>query len=283
MKASFRNLILTRFLLLILAFGPAMGVTHTVQKSETCYSISRKFQVPVSALMAANGIKDPRELKLGQKVKIPSKSSSKKTSVKKGKTVKLAAKVSRKVSRKVAPPRRKSLRVVIDAGHGGRDRGAVWGGVRESALNLRVAYRVEALLKAKGYAVTMIRRSDRYVSLGHRATIANRYGNSIFVSIHFNATKHTSVRGIETFYVGKRGSYLAKSIQRELVKNLRTRNRGIRYRRFSVLRQTTCPAVLVECGFISNSYERSRCKTTSYQAAAARAIVSGIERYDRAY
>lgn len=129
----------------------------------------------------------------------------------------------------------------------------------------------------------MSRRSDVYVSLSRRAQIANRYSNAIFVSIHFNASNHTSVRGAETFYVGKRGSYLAKSIQSELVKNCKVRNRGIRNRSYAVLRDTNCPAVLVECGFISNSYERSRCKTSSYQAAAARAIVSGIERYDRVY
>ena len=157
------------------------------------------------------------------------------------------------------------------------------GGVRESDLNLRVAFRVESSLKAEGYPVSMTRRSDNFVSLSSRAAIANRYRNAIFVSIHFNATKYTGVRGAETFYVGKRGSYLAKSIQSELVKNLKVRNRGIHYQQYSVLRQTNCPAVLVECGFISNSYERSRCKTSSYQAAAARAIVSGIKRYDRAY
>lgn len=273
MKVHFRNFILARLLTVVLAFGPSMGATHTVKKSETCYSISRKFNVSVTSLMSTNGIKDPRDLRLGQKLKIPSKSSAG------GKTIKVGA----KVSRSVAPAGKKSLRVVIDPGHGGRDRGAVWGGVRESTLNLRVAQRVEALLKSKGYSVTMVRRSDKYVSLGYRSQIANRYANSIFVSIHFNATRHTSVRGIETFYVGKRGSYLAKCIQSELVKNLKTRNRGIRYRRFSVLRQTNCPAVLAECGFISNSYERSRCVTSSYQAAAARSIVAGIERYDRSY
>jgi N-acetylmuramoyl-L-alanine amidase len=67
------------------------------------------------------------------------------------------------------------------------------------------------------------------------------------------------------------------------VSNLKVRDRGYKFKKFSVLSHTLCPAVLVECGFISNSYERSRCKTSSYQAAAARAIVSGVERYDRTY
>jgi len=253
----------------IVTVGLAAGATHRVQKSETFYSISKKYRVSVSSLMSHNGVKDPTTLKIGQRLSIP------------GKSVKVAAKVS---STKYKPKvRAKSLRVIVDPGHGGRDRGAVWGGVRESYLNLRVAYRVEAELKRKGYPVTMTRRSDRYVSLAGRSSIANRYRNAIFVSIHFNATKFTSVRGAETFYVGTRGRYLAKVIQSNLVSYLKVRNRGVRHHRYSVLRNTNCPAVLVECGFISNSYERSRCKTSSYQAAAARAIVAGIERYDRAY
>jgi len=250
----------------VFACGLSMGATHQVKDSETFYSISRMYSVSVNNLMSSNGFKDPTTLKVGQKLTIPPK----------------GLKVPSKVTRTYRPAP-KSLRVIVDAGHGGRDRGASWGGVRESDLNLRVARRVEVSLKAKGYPVTMIRRSDVFVSLTGRAKIANKYRNAIYVSIHFNATENTGVRGAETFYVGKKGSYLAKSIQNELVSNLKVRNRGYQYRRYSVLRYTACPAVLVECGFISNSYERSRCKTSSYQAAAAKSIVAGIERYDRAY
>lgn len=235
-----------------------MGLTHKVKKSETFYAISKKYNVSLDRLMSYNGYKDARNLQAGKTLKIPSK-----------------------VTR--VKPTPKAMRVILDAGHGGKDSGAVWGGVRESDLNLKVACLVEASLKDRGYQVIMIRRSDATVSLKRRAQIANQYGNAIYVSIHFNATPNTGVRGVETFYVGKRGSYLANSIQRGMVSNLKVRNRGCQYRQYSVLRNTACPAVLVECGFISNSYERSRCKTHSYQVAASRAIVSGIERYDRAY
>jgi len=250
----------------VLGFGPVCGATHVVAKSETFYSISRKYKVPVSSLMAYNKVSDPTTLQLGQKIKIPSKRKS--------------VKVSPSRVRKVIP---KAMRVIIDPGHGGKDRGALWGGVAEADLNMRVARKVEAILKARGYTVTMTRRSDVFLSLSKRAEIANRYRNVIFVSIHFNATEYTSVRGAETFYTGERGRYLASAIQRELVGKLRVKNRGVRYSRFTVLRKTVCPAVLVECGFISNSYERSRCKTSSYQNLTAQAIVAGIERYDRAF
>lgn len=266
MRVKQRTNFLAGLLAFVLAIGLSMGATHKVKKAETFYSISRIYKVSVDNLMAANGFKDPTTLKAGQSLKIPSK------------TVRVSTKVTRTYR-----PTPKSLTVIIDPGHGGRDRGAIWGGVRESDLNLLVARRVEASLKARGYRVVMIRRSDVFVSLSRRAEIANRYRNAIYVSIHFNATENTGVRGAETFYVGKKGSYLAKSIQGELVRNLKVRNRGYQYRRYSVLRHTACPAVLVECGFISNSYERSRCKTPGYQANAAKSIVAGIERYDRAY
>jgi len=261
------NFLLCTLLLTGLLAGFAPAESHKVQKGETFYRIALNYGVKVERLMSLNGYRDPSKLQAGRTLKIP------------GKEMKVATRAAT-----VQPkPVRKSLRVVVDPGHGGRDRGAIWGGVNESDLNLKVARRVETSLKSLGYRVTMTRRSDVFVSLLKRAKIANSQQNAIFVSIHFNATKHTGVRGAETFYVGEKGSYLAKSIQEKLVGNLKVRNRGCHYRKYSVLRQTACPAVLVECGFISNSYERSRCKTASYQAAAARAIVSGIQRYDRAY
>lgn len=259
-------------LLAFLAVGSSQATTHKVQKSETFYSIATKYGISVSSLMSNNGVKDPRSLQLGQTLKIPSKSSSSKTTSPK----------SSQVSKSSGYAKR-SLRVILDPGHGGRDRGAVWGGVRESDLNMRVASRAESYLKARGYTVFMTRRSDVFVSLSRRAQISNQYSNSIFISIHFNATKYTSVRGAETFYAGSRGRYLAQCIQKEMVSKLKVTNRGICYRQYSVLRQTTSPAVLVECGFISNSSERARCVTSSYQSLAAQAIVAGVERYDRTY
>jgi N-acetylmuramoyl-L-alanine amidase len=243
--------------------GLAMGLTHKVKKAENLYRIALKYGVSIDRLAAFNGIKDKNNLGVGQVLKIPS-----------GKVASPAANVRR------TP---KSLRVIIDAGHGGKDRGAVWGGVRESDLNLKVARRVENSLKSRGYPVTMIRRSDVFVDLRRRSEISNRYRNCIFISIHFNATSHTGVRGAETFYVGKRGRFLAKTIQSHLVNTLKVRDRGYKFKRFSVLNDTLCPAVLVECGFISNSYERSRCNSSSYQAAVARSIVSAVEGYNQAY
>ncbi len=167
--------------------------------------------------------------------------------------------------------------VILDPGHGGKDRGAKWGGVSEAYLNLRVAFKVEALLKAKKIPVVMTRRSDIFLSLSQRANIANRYKDAIFVSIHFNAHSNTSIKGVETFYASASGRRIASNIQTRLSAYTKTRNRGIKNGiGYAVLNRTKCPAVLVECGFISNSYERSRCAQSWYQTLAARGIVEGI-------
>lgn len=169
--------------------------------------------------------------------------------------------------------------VVLDPGHGGKDRGAIWGGVEEAKLNLAVALRVEEMLKARGVNVVMTRRTDKTVSLRSRAAIANRHKDAIFVSVHFNACLQRSVRGAETFFYGLQGKVLAYEIQRQLIGHAKMRDRKIRKRSFSVLVNTRCPAVLVECGYISHTAERKRCNTKAFQKLAAEAIVNGLMEY----
>lgn len=166
--------------------------------------------------------------------------------------------------------------VVIDPGHGGRDNGAKWGGVAEKDLNLDVAKRVEVLLKKRHIPVVMTRRTDKYVSLTSRAGHANRYKDSLFVSIHFNAVTNKKITGIETFYLSYRGSKLANSIQRRLAQRIRTNDRGTKKHHYAVLKKTRGVAVLVECGFISNGWERKRCSASWYKAILAQEIASGI-------
>ncbi|MEM9238012.1 MAG: N-acetylmuramoyl-L-alanine amidase, partial [Verrucomicrobiota bacterium] len=100
--------------------------------------------------------------------------------------------------------------------------------------------------------------------------------SAVFVSIHFNASTNTSIKGAETFYWSSRGRVIASAIQRRLAYRVKTTNRGVKRKGFTVLVQTRCPAVLVECGFISNRRERGRCATVWYQQTAARAIYDGL-------
>lgn len=265
-----RALLAGLFCLMGTLVGQAAGV-HVIRKGDTLYSIARANKTSVSKLKSLNGIRDHTNLQIGQRIKLSSSSSSS--------TAKRVATKSTTTTSRTSNTG-SGRRVVIDAGHGGRDYGAYYRGVRESDLNLRVAKKLESYLKQRGYSTTMTRRSDVFLSLSRRASIGNRYRNAIFVSIHFNATTSSWVRGVETFYAGSsKGRALASAIQGQMVRRLGTRNRGVRFRRFTVLTQTRIPAVLVECGFISNASERARCATASYQSRAALAIADGIGRY----
>ena len=136
--------------------------------------------------------------------------------------------------------------VVIDAGHGGKDGGAVWNGLIERNLTLDVAKRLDAVLRARGIRTVMTRKTNSTVELTTRAVIANRNRSAVFVSIHFNASRDRSVSGIETHYRSARGRELAGHVQRSLDKRITGINRGIEHADYKVLRETKMPAVLVE-------------------------------------
>ena len=168
--------------------------------------------------------------------------------------------------------------VVLDAGHGGGDQGTKWYGVAEKTITLDVAKRVETILKRNGVTTVMTRRTDRAVSLESRAAVANRNRNSLFVSIHFNATRITAISGIETYYRSDRGRRVAYTIQQSLMQKVTAKNRGIKRGNYAVLKHTRGTAVLVECGFISNKAEASRCNTAAHRQKLAEAIARGILR-----
>ncbi len=172
--------------------------------------------------------------------------------------------------------------VVIDAGHGGRDNGGSYGKVYEKHLALDTSFRVNYLLRKKGYSTKLTRSSDVFISLSKRAQFSNRYSNSIMVSIHYNWTYKKYIHGIETFYHGSRSKPLAQYIQTGILKKYRAHNRGVKYARYYVLRHTKNPAVIVELGFLSNYSERMRCMKGWYRQKMAEGIVDGIVKYQNA-
>lgn len=179
-------------------------------------------------------------------------------------------------SRRSAPQASSRMMVVLDPGHGGRDRGTRWGGVSEKTLTLSIARRVESLLQERGIRTTMTRRSDVYVDLDRRALTANSFSNSLLVSIHCNADPAQQARGIETFYCGAAGRLLATRIHGVLDSRTSTPDRGLKFADFVVLRKTRGPAALVECGFLTCPKERHLLTTAEYQQKVAKAIADGI-------
>lgn len=172
-----------------------------------------------------------------------------------------------------------SRTIVIDAGHGGFDRGGVPGQrVGEKQLTLDVAQRLRNVLRGQGYRVVMTRDSDVFIPLGQRVAIANSQRGATFVSIHFNSASRGGANGIETYYYRGDSARLAASIHRHVVAGAPSENRGIRRRGYFVLRRTAIPSVLVECGFLTNPTEASYALNAGYRQKLAEEIARGIQR-----
>ena len=171
--------------------------------------------------------------------------------------------------------------VVIDPGHGGKDGGSKWYGVTEKNLTLDLAKRIKTALEKEGLKVTLTRSTDVFVELADRAEVANKKPGSVFVSVHFNAHRDRSIKGIETFYYpgSASGRELATYVQSELGRRIKTRNRGVKPSRLKVLEKTKGTAILIECGFISNRWECQRCASTWFRQILAEEIAQGILRY----
>ena len=169
--------------------------------------------------------------------------------------------------------------IVVDAGHGGYDRGGVPGQrISEKDKCLDVAQRLKRILQAQGYRVVMTRDSDVFIPLGTRCAIANNYRGASFVSIHFNCASRVGANGIETYYYRGDSAGLAASIHRNVVSISPSENRGIRRRGFYVLRKTAIPSVLVECGFLTNPTEGRLALSADYRQKLAEQIARGINR-----
>src|SRR6266849_6189161 len=196
--------------------------------------------------------------------------------------------------------------VVLDPGHGGHDRGAVCRYGYEKDFALDVARKLRPLLQAKGLHVIMTRESDAFVPLELRARIANAAHNSIFVSIHFNATdRDPNATGFEIYSLTPRGApstaddsmalsfmnmqagsavdaqsvELSACIYHSVLGHIPEFDRGIKRARFAVLRLTKVPAVLIEGGFLTERGESRLIANQDWRAKLAEAISVGIENY----
>jgi N-acetylmuramoyl-L-alanine amidase len=173
--------------------------------------------------------------------------------------------------------------VVIDPGHGGHDKGGQWGQVYEKHLALDTATRLEAQLRKRGIDTVMTRRSDYFISLPQRVGIANSYRNAIFVAVHYNYTWKPDVNGLETYFCTPQSQLLAQCVHAKITRRVPTANRGVKFARYYVIRNTVIPAILVECGFVSNTREREQMKSAWFREALASGIADGIMSYRSAY
>jgi N-acetylmuramoyl-L-alanine amidase len=198
-------------------------------------------------------------------------------------------------------------RVVIDAGHGGKDSGARNDtyGLLEKDLTLDVARRLKALLERSGFEVVMTRDSDVYISLAQRSKVANRAKADLFVSLHFNAAGSTSASGFESYaltpqyqasskyprptskdakrYIGNAqdpwNTLITYHLERALVQGLGGPDRGIKRARWSVLKDLECPGVLTELGFVSHAETAKKVRSPAFRQKLAQSLYNGIVAY----
>lgn len=175
-------------------------------------------------------------------------------------------------------------RIVVDAGHGGADPGAIGKsmGLRESEVNLAIALQLETLLKQASADVSLVRTDNNSVFLADRPVLSAKFHPDIFISIHSNSTvEETTASGPETLYWNLEDSSasLAQAIEDEVAAATGAVNRGIKRQNLLVLRESDVPAVLVEVGFLSNPADERRLADPLFQRKVAEGIFNGIVKY----
>jgi N-acetylmuramoyl-L-alanine amidase len=167
--------------------------------------------------------------------------------------------------------------VVVDAGHGGFDRGGrPLSGAPEKVLALDTAKRLAKVLRSRGFRVFETRKGDAFIPLSTRTTISNRAGESIFVSIHYNWGRRRGARGVEIYYFTPRSWRLASNILRQAVRAYPTESRGVKRSNFYVLRENRRPAVLCELGFVSNPEDNRYLQNRTYRQRIAERVADAI-------
>jgi len=179
--------------------------------------------------------------------------------------------------------------VVLDAGHGGRDPGMVQGKTEEKHINLSIAKKLQTFLEQGGATVIVTRLDDTELGkkksndMQARRVIANSAHADIFVSIHQNSFEKSGVHGAQVFYFNTSDNSLklATLIQEKLTNFADPENKfkAKANNNYFVLKQTAMPAVLVECGFLTNRGEREKLLSDDYQEKIAWGIYLGIVDY----
>ena len=193
--------------------------------------------------------------------------------------------------------------IFLDPGHGGKDPGAQYLGLKEKDLNLQVSQQLKTKLESLGYKVIMSRSSDDYLDfITERSRMSNETNADMFISIHFNATGHgldSGEDGIQTYtylptgnipsvinkkwhdnptrlkYSYKLGSYIHQSV----LATTHAKDAGLLAKSFAVLRETNKPAVLLELGYMDDSKESQKIRTKEYQQKLVDGITQGIQKY----
>lgn len=201
-------------------------------------------------------------------------------------------------------PRRHVKRIVIDAGHGGKDPGCKGGNVNEKQINLQIAQRLANTLIRKGYVVAMTRTTDVFLSLQQRVKLSAGFKPDLFISLHCNAAG-TSVNGIEVYCAtpqntpasdaktvstksckantyDKQNAYIAFHAQKRLIDTMKATDRGVKHKRYTVITDLPAPCILVEMGFLTNAKDRAMLVSPFKQQQLANALAYAVDAFKNA-
>ena len=193
----------------------------------------------------------------------------------------------------------RTYRIVVDAGHGKPDGGAVSdSGVEEEALNLEIALKLREKLETYGYEVTMTRETSENIAdedkknslkemkssdLTNRVSIANQSSADFMISIHMNKFSQSSSWGWQTFYSknSEEGKRLAELVQSHISRNIERPNKRnvLPIEGIKIVDKTKIPVIIVECGFLSNEEDLRLLQMDEYQEKIVSGIVEAVEEY----
>lgn len=174
------------------------------------------------------------------------------------------------------------IKIAIDPGHGGYDPGAVGlNGTREKNVVLGIGLELSRLLQSEGLDVFLTRQTDNTMELVSRTALINNQRCDLAISVHCNAVANRTFDYIATFIQGKGGEAekLANKVQPRLVAATDWPDGGVGVANLHMTRETAMPAILVECGFISNPAQEQQLGQSATQKKLARAIADGVLDY----
>lgn len=190
-----------------------------------------------------------------------------------------------KISKENAVKENGKITIVLDAGHGGADKGTSYNNLNEKDINLKIVNYIKKELEAKGFSIVLTRDKDELISLKQIGEITNSSNAKLMVSIHINSYKDPGIKGITGYYYSNKNSMLkermllAEDIVNSICGNGDWINNGIKSQNLAVLRYSNIPCALIECGYITNMDDREKLKDDSTLMNMAESIVSGIINY----
>ncbi len=175
----------------------------------------------------------------------------------------------------------KIINVVIDAGHGGDDKGAEYHSFAEKDITAIISNKIKELNKDAKVTIHLTRNNDKMITLPERSSMINKINPDLFISLHVNANTNLESNGVEAFVAKEslfkeQSQVLANSLIQKLSKASNLNARGVNEAPFFLLKKVNCPAIILELGFISNDNDRSYLTKEGNQIQIANAILDFV-------